>query len=107
MLSYTDIVIEVTDGDYVVLWGDHTGPNELPFVFHIRKWCDYFNRPNVPRNVFFPMYHRMLSVCFPNVFSMVSECFQNKPNTSHMLISKVSFPNAFYMLSECFQNTAN
>jgi hypothetical protein len=76
-------------------------PNELPFVFRIRKWCDFFNWPNVPPNVFSPMYHRMFSVCFPNVFTMVSECFQNRRNTSRMLTSKgfrtlsVCFPNAF------------
>ena len=91
----------------IPLSGDHIGPNAIPFVFRIRKWCDFLNCPNVPPNVFSPMYHRMLSVCFPNVFSMVSECFQNRPNTSRMLISKCFFPNAFRMLSECFQNTAN
>jgi hypothetical protein len=26
------------------------------------------------------MYHRMLSVCFPNVFNMISEWFPNTPN---------------------------
>jgi hypothetical protein len=50
------------------------------------------------------MYHRMLSVCFPNVFSIVSECFQNRPNTSRMLTSKgfLSERFPFRTLSVCF-----
>ena len=58
----------------------------------------FFNWPNVLLTMFSPMYHRMLSVCFPNVFSMVSECFQNG-----FRMFSVWFQNVFRMVSECFQ----
>ena len=37
--------------------------------FHLRKWCDFFNLPNVPPNVFF----HIVSL---NAFRLFSECFQ-------------------------------
>ena len=66
------------------------------------------------RKCFPPMYHRMVSACFPFTFQMFSVYFQNRHYTSRTLTSSfVCFPNALrtwridrmhQKLDGCFQN---
>ena len=85
-----------------VLWGDYTGPNELPFVFRIRKWGDLLNWPNVPTSVFpnaSPNVFRLLSECFQYGFRMLSELTESFPHVDFERFPfrtlSVCFPNAF------------
>ena len=56
----------------LTLWGDHTGPNERPFVFSIRKWCDLKKKlAECPSECVFPNV-------LPNAFRLFSECFQTE-----------------------------
>ena len=83
-------------------------------LFSVYERCDFLNWSDFFKQdlrMFFPVYHRIFSVCFPNVFSMVSECFQNRPNTSRMLTSKGFLsersPYAFRMLSDHGESISN
>jgi hypothetical protein len=86
-----------------VLWGDHTGPNAIPFVFLYTKVVSFFILAECPSECVFPNVSpnvfRLFSECFQYSFRMLSEQTEYFPHVDFERISfrtrSVCFPNAF------------